>query len=208
MAEIHMNVAANLPQLNNATASLKKETSSVSKPVAKQVKPATEEEKAQPAKKELLKERVQEDNIERDIVAVSTDGDTVAVSKDSEDTSEELAQQIASFAGISDQRVQQMYRDGLISMNTYNKVMDSRKAHRQEIMEKENDALQMAAGIASAKRHAAQEDIMVEGLEEDGSKTFSPKTRSDILTKLEERNASSARRDEENQRLWDYQLLA
>jgi hypothetical protein len=86
--------------------------------------------------------------------------------------------------------------------------MDSRKAHRQEIMEKENDALQMAAGIAAAKRHATQEDIMVEGLEEDGSGTFSPKIRSDILTKLEERNASSARRDEENQRLWDYQLLA
>ena len=74
MAEISMNVAANALRTMTTIASPAKEASSVSKTVTKK-KVTAEQTKKQ--------ERVQEDNIERDIVAVSKDGDTVAVSKES-----------------------------------------------------------------------------------------------------------------------------
>lgn len=72
MAEIQLNIASNVLKPAKPVVSPKKETSSVSKV-------ATEETlEVQQTKQE----RLAEDQIERDIVAVSKDGDTVAVSKE------------------------------------------------------------------------------------------------------------------------------
>ena len=74
MADMNFKIASNAPSAVTTVASPKVETSSVSKRTA--TKAPTDEQVTK-------QERVQEDNIERDIVAVSKDGDTVAVSKDS-----------------------------------------------------------------------------------------------------------------------------
>ena len=194
MAEIQLNVAANMPRPSIAPASPKKEASSVSKPVAR---------KKTPSEQVKTQERVQEDNIERDIVAVSKDGDTVAVSKEGEidartqskdaietteetrtsvDTDDErdveyieapelkpieapeIEPNITSFEGISDQRMEQMYVDDQISQYQYDTEMAARKAEREAAREAMEEVQQAAARARSAMERVEEEDIMVENI--------------------------------------------
>ena len=234
MAEI-MNVTANALRAMTTMASPTKEASSVSKTVTKK-KVTAEQTKKQ--------ERVSEDNIERDIVAVSKDGDTVAVSKESvvdvQKTSEQMdnenreremdtekrpiemieAPEIqpiealeidvvpTTFTGISDQRVEQMYQDGMISRYDYDKEMTARETAREARIEAVEYYQDDAAKTRTELGRVEREDIMLERAFDDEDTGYTPEIRADVVDSLQQKSAESTRRNEEDQRLWDYQFLA
>lgn len=128
-----------------------------------------------------------------------------------QEAAESKAQQPSTFAGISNQQLEQMYRDGQISQYTYDSEIAAREARDEELRAENEELSEDTARQQERQRsvtNAANEIRNATGSE--ASDTLTAKQRLEAIEKVEklqEGNTKEARREEEQGRLWDYQLL-
>ena len=135
----------------------------------------------------------------------------LAAEEAQQDATERAAQQPSTFAGISNQQLEQMYRDGQISQYAYDSEIEAREAREEEMRAENEEFSTDTARLQERERevtNAGNEIKKATGNE--ASDTLTAKQRLDAIEKVEKMrdgNTEKARREEEQGRLWDYQLL-
>jgi hypothetical protein len=115
----------------------------------------------------------------------------------------------SSFAGVSDQQLEQMYLNGSISRYDYQTEIDAREA-RDEEMRSESESL--AREAAALNKQSDVTENMAAAIEtatsKETSETIPLEERLDAVERVQLNEAGEARREEEQGRLWDIQLTA
>ena len=115
---------------------------------------------------------------------------------------------ITSFAGYTDQQVEQMYLEGEISQNDYNNEI----ARREEMEASEREEReQLSRDMGRLDERASRNemaDFAIENAVESGNDKIGLNERLQAVDSLFEDRVNATRRQEEAGRLWDYQLRA
>ncbi len=115
---------------------------------------------------------------------------------------------ITSFAGYTDQQVEQMYLEGEISQNDYNNEI----ARREEMEASEREEReQLSRDMGRLDERASRNemaDFAIENAVENGNDKIGLNERLQAVDSLFEDRVNATRRQEEAGRLWDYQLRA
>lgn len=124
------------------------------------------------------------------------------------ETKEESVEQMTSFSGVSNQRLEQMYRDGQISRYDYDREVEAREA-RQEEMRAEDENLNRETEIREneLRRVENMASAVKNAVSDEASETLTAEQRLDVVDKLQSDTNEKVRREEDQGRLWDYQLL-
>ncbi len=127
-----------------------------------------------------------------------------------EKETQRMAERITTYAGISNQQLEQMYRDGQISQYDYNSEIEAREARREEMRAEMEDANQDAAEFERLERNTENaSDAIRTATSDEANETLTAEQRLDMIEAARnDDNLKEARREEEQGRLWDYQLLA
>ncbi len=176
----------------------------------------TEELRAQTAEKteQPRQPEAEEVQVEQEAAARTTENDNVqeAVEAAEKRETERTAETITTYAGISKQRLEQMYRDGQISQRDYNRVIEAREARMEELRSDMEDVNEDTAGYETLERNTENTANAIRSATGDeANETLTAEQRLDMIEAAQNNNKDNlqeARREEEQGRLWDYQLLA
>ena len=117
-------------------------------------------------------------------------------------------QDITSFAGYTDQQVEQMYLEGEISQSDYNNEIARREEMRaSDAADREEFSREMGR-LEEADTRTQMADFAIESAVENGNEKIGLNERLQAVDSVFEDRQDAARRQEEAGRLWDYQLRA
>ena len=117
-------------------------------------------------------------------------------------------QDITSFAGYTDQQVEQMYLEGEISQSDYNNEIARREEMRaSDAADREEFSREMGR-LEEADTRTQMADFAIESAVENGNEKIGLNERLQAVDSVFEDRQDAARRQEEAGRLWDYQLQA
>ena len=127
-----------------------------------------------------------------------------------EDDTEQAVQQTSSnFAGISDDRLEQMYLRGEISRYDYETEIESREAEREQRAEDSGAFSDQMNTIERVGRKVDNDaEAVRDATSERANDTLTAEQRLDIIENLQQDNTEKARREEESSRVWQSQFLA
>lgn len=121
------------------------------------------------------------------------------------------AQRPSTFAGVTNQQLEQMYRDGQISRYAYDSEIEAREVREEELRDENEELTTEAARLQDRQREVTGAgDEIRNATSDNASDTLTAKQRLEAIEKVEKMqdgNTEKARREEEQGRLWDYQLL-
>lgn len=117
------------------------------------------------------------------------------------------AQTSSNYIGISDDRLEQMYREGEISRQDYEKEIEARKASREEMNEEEERFSKEMNGFERIERQTQQNsDAIRQATSDNASDTLTAKERLDIIEDLQDAKAKDDNRKEEAREVWQSQF--
>ena len=164
-------------------------------------------DKAAEAEAAAREARAQTDDAIRDAQARAADA-AEAPEPEVNEVEAEPQSNVTTYAGITNQQLEQMYRDGEISRYDYDAEIAAREARQEEMRSDSAQMNQEAAAIGTVQRNTDNSAIQVKNLaSEASSDTLSAQQRQDIINAAQNENTKEERREEEQGRLWDYQLL-
>lgn len=238
MADMNFKIASSMPNIATTIASPKVETSSVSKRTATKEPVTEQTTKQERVQEDNIERDIVAVSKDGDTVAVSKDSVTDAketnaeLVKNAEEEREDVPyeetlpmeqieapelhpieapkidEDIDSFQGISDERMEQMLAEDLISQYDYDIEMEARKAEREAATQKEAENQRLAAAERLELAQVEEERMMVKNISlEDGNDRFPPKVRAEALENLQDPQAAEKRRAEEEAKMADYQLV-
>ncbi len=117
-----------------------------------------------------------------------------------------VRENITSFAGYSDQQVEQMYLEGEISQNTYNREIERREDVRAAESADSTRLNETMGGLEAESKRVERADFAIETAIESGNEKISVDERLKAIDSTITERQDTARRQEEAGRLWDYQL--
>ena len=165
------------------------------------------EQQAAEAEAAAREARAQTDDAIRDAQARAADA-AEAPEPEVNEVEAEPQSNVTTYAGITNQQLEQMYRDGEISRYDYDAEIAAREARQEEMRSDSAQMNQEAAAIGTVQRNTDNSAIQVKNLaSEASSDTLSAQQRQDIINAAQNENTKEERREEEQGRLWDYQLL-
>ncbi len=174
--------------------------------------PEIEEDKApeiQPmtlpdAAKEAI-ERATED-IERKEDAAK---ETAKAQADEEADEKDYEQKIVSFAGYTNEQIEQMYLDGKISQYDYNKEIESREKRVENIQVSNEELSNNMNALDAAGRDVDNTGNAIAAATSDqASQTLTAQQKLDAIDTLKDREAAEKKNTEDTRIQWDYQLNA
>ena len=117
------------------------------------------------------------------------------------------AQTSSNYIGISDDRLEQMYREGEISRQDYEKEIEARKASREKMNEEEERFSKEMNGFERLERQTQQNsDAIRQATSNNASDTLTAKERLDIIEDLQDAKAKDDNRKEEAREVWQSQF--
>lgn len=126
-----------------------------------------------------------------------------------EEDDETVQQTSSNFAGISDDRLEQMYLQGEISRYDYETEIESREAEREQRAE---DSGAFSDRMNRLDAVGRQTDNNAEAIRDatsgQASDTLTAEQRLDMIEDLQQDNTQRARREEEASSVWQSQFLA
>ena len=122
------------------------------------------------------------------------------------DTDNTTDRNITSFAGYTDQQVQQMYLEGEISQNDYNAEIERREESRESSRADSEQMNTTMGRLEEADSRVQRADFAIETATERGNDRIGLNERLQAVDSVFEDRESAVRRQQEAGRLWDYQL--
>ncbi len=162
----------------------------------------------------LLEETQEEEQVfetqDRERILADEEQDQINEESVAEEETEAQAQQTSSnFVGISDNRLEQMYRDGEISQSAYQKEIEAREAEREQRAEESNGFERRMNTVEQVGRDSNRMSEAIETATSDNANdtTLSAKQRLDIVENLQRTNVDESKRKEEERVIWQAQFL-
>ena len=138
-----------------------------------------------------------------------TTAEQTAEAADEDDTEQAVQQTSSNFAGISDDRLEQMYLRGEISRYDYETEIESREAEREQRAEDSGAFSDQMNTIERVGRKVDNDaEAVRDATSERANDTLTAEQRLDIIENLQQDNTEKARREEESSRVWQSQFLA
>ena len=121
---------------------------------------------------------------------------------------QQAAQTSSNFVGISDSRLEQMYLDGEISRNDYQKEVDAREAEREQLLDEENQFSGEMSGLNRLEQRVDNQAREIDlATSDEANDNLTAQQRLDILQNLQENNVEETKREEEARVIWQAQFL-
>lgn len=137
----------------------------------------------------------------------ATTAEQTAAAAEEDDAAVE--QTSTNFAGISDDRLEQMYLQGEISRYDYETEIESREAEREQRTEDREAFSERMKELEGAGRRADNDAEAIRDATSDrANDTLTAEQRLDIIENLQRDNTEKARREEESSSVWQSQFLA
>lgn len=190
-----------------------RETEAIQAPEIEKAATAAAEEEEKPAIQpaglpDAAKEAIQraEEDIERKEEAAK---ETAQAQADEEADEKEYEQKITSFAGYTNDQIEQMYLDGKISQYDYNKEIENREK-RVENIEVSNEELSknMNALDQIGRDVENNGNAIAAATSDQASQVLTAQQRLDAIDTLTDRETAEKRNSEDTRVQWDYQLNA
>ena len=144
---------------------------------------------------------------EEDATGAATAEQTAEAAEEEDDAA--VQQTSTNFAGISDDRLEQMYLRGEISRYDYETEIESREAEREQLAEDRDafsERMNELEGVGRKTENGAE--AIRDATSERANDTLTAEQRLDIIENLQRDNVEKVRREEESSSVWQSQFLA
>ena len=135
--------------------------------------------------------------------------ETAKAQADEEADEKDYEQKIVSFAGYTNDQIEQMYLDGKISQYDYNKEIESREKRVENIQVSNEELSNNMNALDAAGRDVDNTGNAIAAATSDqASQTLTAQQKLDAIDTLKDREAAEKKNTEDTRIQWDYQLNA